>query len=259
MPSKASPVVTKPALKSVPGRRTKASSTGCLRIFFAVFFFIGIAIIYGTTVRPVIQWLDMRKWEATPCVIDMSGVGYHTSRRDQRDITYSVEAIFHYTYQGRAYKSSTYHIDTGSTSGRAAKQRIVDQIPPGTHTTCYVNPANPAEAVIYRGLSPVVAFGTMGLIFLLIGGAGIYFAPVLSNTAPQHHAVPQAPPVTDEPVALKPQMTPLGKFLFFLFFALFWNGLVGILFYHVFLSTTPSQAVPSSSKSSSASSPSSAS
>jgi hypothetical protein len=164
----------------------------------------------------------------------------HSTRKSQQNPTYSVEAIFHYTYQGRVYTSSRYHIDTASSSGRAAKQRIVDQIPPGTHTTCYVNPSNPAEAVIYRGLSPVVAFGFMGLVFLLIGGSGFYFAPKLSGATPQHHAVPQPAPSTGEPIPLKPQVSPLGQFLFLFGFALVWDGIVGVFIYLGFFSANHS-------------------
>jgi len=100
-----------------------------------------------------------------------------------------------------------------------------------------VNPGAPSEAVIDRGISSAVAYGAIGLPFLLIGAAGLFFAPWISGkrSITQQHAVPRPVAATGEPVALKPQSTPLGKFFFMLFFALAWNGFIGIFFYLTFL------------------------
>ena len=52
----------------------------------------------------------------------------------------------------------------------------IDNLPPGTITTCYVDPDDPGEAVIYRGFSWVYLFALLPLVFIAIGGGGMLFA-----------------------------------------------------------------------------------
>jgi hypothetical protein len=90
--------------------------------------------------------------------------------------TYRVSILFHYRYHDTNYTSSHYQFSSGSSSGQAGKQRIVDQYPPGRETVCFVNPADPAEAVLDRGYFGEMAYGLIGLVLALVGAVGL-FAP----------------------------------------------------------------------------------
>jgi len=186
-----------------------------------------------------------QRWVETPCIVDSSRVVKHLGHGRRSNSTYSIEIVFHYTVDGRGYTSSRYQFATAITSARASKQRVVDHYPPGAHTVCYVNPGAPSEAVIYRGLNSEMASGAIGIVFLLIGAAGLFFAPWISGAkkSTPHDAVPKIVPATGEPVALKPQSTPLGKFLLMLFFALAWNGFISIFFYLTFLARDSSVSI----------------
>lgn len=220
--------------QSSPTRSSKTANTGCVRTLFSLFFFIGAFILFVDTVRPAFHSLLAQRWVETPCVVDSSSVVRHPSRRHS---TYSIEVIYHYEFSGQTYSSNRYLFTSATTSARASKQRIVDHYPPGAHKTCYVNPSAPSEAVIDRNLQSEMATGGIGLPFLLIGGAGLFFAPWISGARRMtQHAVPKLTPTSGEPVPLKPQSTPFGKFVFMTFFALFWNGFIGIFFYLTFLS-----------------------
>ncbi|MGA2233102.1 MAG: hypothetical protein ABSH22_19545, partial [Tepidisphaeraceae bacterium] len=50
------------------------------------------------------------------------------------------------------------------------KAAIVQAMPPGTRSVCYVRPGDPDDAVLYRGYSVGILFG---LIPLVIGGLGV--------------------------------------------------------------------------------------
>ena len=192
------------------------------------------------TIRPVLQAVvAAMRWEETPCVVDSSSVVAVPSG-GRRGPTYRIEVVYHYTFHGRVYHSSRYQFTSGSNSGRDRKQRIVDQYPPGRQTVCYVNPSAPGEAVLYRGLNVEMAFGCFGLIFAFVGGLGFFYIPRLSTPqlASQKDVVPRFAPATGEPVALKPQNTPLGKVLGMLFFAIVWNGFISIFFYLAFFSSS---------------------
>ena len=59
---------------------------------------------------------------------------------------------------------------------RTAAGHLVAQYPPGRTTVCFVNPANPAEAVLYRGYNWEMAYGLIGLILALCGAMGFLFS-----------------------------------------------------------------------------------
>jgi len=231
--------VTTPTRQSLTARRSSAASMGCLRTIFALFLIIGVGIFYLVTVRPFLQVVSASKWVQTPCVIDSSRVDVHPNSDRHGRATYSIEVAYHYTFQGSDFTSRHYQFDTGgSTTGFAAKQRVVSQYPPGRKTFCYVNPEAPAEAVIDRGAHAGMAIGAIFLIFSLIGGFGLWLAPRLarSQRTGLKNVMPVAAPATGEPIELKPQVTPLAKFLGMLVVGLVWNCFIGIFAYLIFFS-----------------------
>ena len=64
--------------------------------------------------------------------------------------------------------SSNTNVDT--------RRAIVKAHPAGKQTVCFVNPANPAEAVLNRGASSEMWWGLFPIPFVLIGVFGLLFA-----------------------------------------------------------------------------------
>jgi hypothetical protein len=142
-----------------------------------------------------------------------------------------------YTYEGRQYTSSRYDFVDFYSSGREGKQEVVDRYSAGTETTCYVNPSDPAEAVLVRGFSARYLIGLFGLLFLLPGLFGMLWvvnagrkrkAPslVADPASPFGVTDPQGEAAAAGPVELRPQITPVGKLFGLTFVSLFWNGIV---------------------------------
>jgi hypothetical protein len=207
-----------------------------MRLFFGVFLLAGLAVIWLGTISPMIKAAAALGWKETPCVVDSSRVVTVPARKGSP--TYRVEVVYHYECEGNTYTSNRYQFASGSSAGRDRKQKVVAQYPPGRQTVCFVNPSHPTEAVIHRGLNVEMLFGLFGLPFAIIGALGIGFVPRLVNapTASQKNVVPTFTPATGEPTELKPQATPLVKFFTMLAFGIFWNGLMSVFFYFVFLS-----------------------
>ena len=91
-----------------------------------------------------------RFWRETPCVIVSSSVV--ESATDSG--LYGILLTYQYDFAGRFYSSSRYNFSLWtSTSGSRRKKRVAHRLAPGTTTTCYVNPDNPCDAVIERGLT----------------------------------------------------------------------------------------------------------
>ena len=220
--------------------------SGCfLCVFFSIFFVVGCITFFFMFLRPLYQIHAARNWVEAPCVIESSEVLEHS---DSDGTTYSVRVVYKYFFQGKTYSSDRYSFEAGSTNGRAGKERIVDRYPPGSESICYVDPSDPTQAVLNREFVPAIWFGLLPLIFVAVGGGGIWFGVwgvgrrgrrgVMSRTEwmpnvqqrrverqPQweHAAQPDSGPVT-----LEPDMSRWGKLALALLLAVFWNGITSV-------------------------------
>jgi hypothetical protein len=209
-------------------------------LFFGVFLAVGVLVTHAILVRPLLRIRAARHWSATPCEIISSRVRSHSGEHGS---TYSVDTVYRYRYQGRAYTSNRYRFQAGSSSGYEGKAQIVAHYPPGKKTTCYVNPADPTDAVLDPGYSAALWFGLIPLIFVAVGAGGIFHTlktPPGGLAAPAPWRSPVTanagfPAVFDSsgPGELKPKGTRLGKFIGLTVFALFWNGIVAVFLVNV--------------------------
>ncbi len=224
-------------------------SAGCMALFFGLFLAAGCAMLFFMAIRPVFKIVTAANWPATPCVVVSSRVQSHSS---DDGTTYSVDILYAYEFNGREYKSNRYHFLGGSSSGYGSKAAIVRGYPPGMRTTCYVNPRDPTEAVLERGLTKDLWVGLFALPFMAAGLAGMIWARRLARKSPAVPTPPAAPaassPLTSGriaslaalepldtggsgPVVLKARQTRVGLFVISLIVAGIWNVILffGIL------------------------------
>lgn len=221
-------------------RRSKEMSPGCLIPFFGVFLVAGLAASYFILWKPWSTWLSARSWQATPCTVVSSQVA-SSSDGD----TYRVDITYTYVVEGAgSIQGSNYDFMKVSSSGYDGKAAIVARYPPGTETTCWVNPANATESVINRDFSLTYLLSLFPLIFVAVGGGGMAWAlsswiksrtsgrarsggAAVSGPLPSPFGV-EIPADAGQPRVLKPQMSPFGKLVGLIFVALFWNGIVSV-------------------------------
>jgi hypothetical protein len=215
-------------------RRSAAPARGCLAFFFLIFFLAGAAGSYFVVWRPLSKLFASRSWTETQCDVLSSRVE-EVSGSDGS--TYRVDIRYTWTAGGSAHAGGRYDFMGGSSSGTAGKQGIVDRYPPGARVTCWVDPDDPNEAVLYRGLSPVYLIGLLPLVFLAIGLGGMVWTlrsgrgktgTVPGGVAGESPFGVPLPVAGGGPAELKPAATPLGMFLGLVFLALFWNGIVSV-------------------------------
>ena len=251
-PHRPKPAAERP-ISSNPEGATTRGQFWFLVIFFSVFLIVGVAVS-GAMAGNVAKGFASRGWDAVPATVVSSKVRTHSGD----GTTYSINILYAYDVGGRAYRSNRYHFMGGSSSGYEGKREVVDRYPPGTRFTAYVNPADPTEAVIRRGMTWGMLLLLAPLLFAVVGAGGIYFtvrhgrrsggaAPgALSGTAsgtawPRHQGPPPARfvPVTRRPasarpsVTLKPAQSPAVKLAAISVIALFWNGIVSVFLYNV--------------------------
>ena len=251
--------------KPVTGRQSPFQNAGCLVGFFAVFLLAGLGFGAFFAV-PAWHVFQARAWTPVPCEILESHVETHPG--DDND-TYSIEVRYRYEVAGRSYTSDRYTFLGGSSSGRESKQRVVDSLPAGARTTCWVDPEDPSQAALKRGFTLEYLFILLPLIFVAVGAGGIVFSvagmrrkrrgaaagkaawlPETEGVSPATGApaggggfreiaepAPSAGAAGAKgPLVLEPSAGPVGKLVGILFLALVWNGIVSVFVYQVWQS-----------------------
>ncbi|MCB0343640.1 MAG: DUF3592 domain-containing protein [Bdellovibrionales bacterium] len=214
-------------------------------IFFGVFFLVGLGTGYPLLVRPFEKYQDSKKWLVLDCKVESSNVRSHSS---DDGTTYSVDILYRYEVQGRQYKSNTYDFIGGSSSGYESKRKIVNEHPKGKKVPCYVNPNDPAEAVLDREIGFGFLLGLIPLIFGSIGAIGMYYCLTggrksgrqVSGVAPDMQFsqatsaewLPLEPATTFSAAAgmpiLKPSSSPVGRLIGMILVAAFITGIVSV-------------------------------
>jgi hypothetical protein len=199
--------------------------------FFGVFFAMGTAFGYGFVGRPIARMVGARDWMNVPCQILSSAVRAHSSSDGTSS---SVAVRYRYEVDGRSYVGDRYKFMAGSSSGRRGKAAIVSRLAPGTSAECWVDPAHPAESVIERGPTADLWFGLIPLVFMVVGGAGIW-AMAVGKTPTALSARANTNSVTfsprsrrAEPTILRPKLGRKATFVGLTLAALFWNGVVSV-------------------------------
>lgn len=129
--------------------------------------FGGLGLMFGgylaaASARRLRRVWASRTWVETPCEVEsIRAVGVED---------YTVKVAFAYTVGGTAYRSDRFcladHLVVNDAHG------YVTRHPPGSRAVCYVNPADPADAVFVRAVNvvPAVLFVALGVLVAACGG-----------------------------------------------------------------------------------------
>ncbi|MDR0533385.1 MAG: DUF3592 domain-containing protein [Verrucomicrobiales bacterium] len=176
-----------------------------------ILIFVGIVftIFMG---RPVVDVLRAKNWLEVPCTVLSATVESDTNNKDSNN-TYSIKVRYTYSIDGKNFTGERYQFMFGYSIGYHNKATVVKNLPPGKRVTCFVNPSNPKESVIRRGLTPdmVVIFIPLGVLSLGI------FTLISRNKLSSRH---QPDIKTDGPRKTPSQRIPL---LPLCTFAVIWN------------------------------------
>ncbi len=143
-------------------------------IFGAVLLFLfGISAIFLKSFWMVYKAQD---WVPVTCVIQSAEVERVEASDSDSSDTFKIKVSYAYHYNGNDYQSTRYGFLGGSSSGSSGKQETVDKLNQAGTVICFVNPDDPSEAVIERGLTWEFAFVLIPFVFILIFGSVFYLA-----------------------------------------------------------------------------------
>jgi Protein of unknown function (DUF3592) len=199
-------------------------------IFCALFFAVGVTI-QAFFIPTVLRGRAAQTWPAEPCIISHARIASHTSNGNHGShTTYSVEVLYHYRHDGKRYGSSRYAISNSSSSDYSSARQQADELARQRNTECYVNPLDPADAVLSRDYAIGAAvMAVTSAIFMLFGAGGMILT---HRQAKNDHLAKIEEHLTDTnrtAKVLKPAISIRLKFVIGLITTLIWNGFVALL------------------------------
>jgi Protein of unknown function (DUF3592) len=245
--------------KTALSARTKTKKSSAVAMAGMIGFFALLSIViggfgsYSMLIRPVASIVAARSWVPTPCTIITSVVTDHRVSEGNR--TYSLEVKYSYRFAGKPHDCDRYDFSPDSSGSSGWRNEIVDSLPPGRVTTCYVDPRDPSRAVIDRDPSLGLLLGLFPLVFFVaglstVGGAGWWYLTGRHQgremLLPVGQALaralarcdnPVAPSTDSAPLLLKPEISRRSEILRLLFATVFWNGLLSVFVFTVWTST----------------------
>jgi hypothetical protein len=145
---------------------------GCLILFGLVFGGMGLLFTVFLA-RQLLAETETRQWTESLCQIESCDIAVER----QRDDPFRIDIRYAYDFGGQRHVSQQFGLQEkwSDSYEKLALQRKA--LLRGDGAVCYVNPANPAEAVIHRESLLTGLFVLIPLIFVAIG-AGILYAGV---------------------------------------------------------------------------------
>jgi hypothetical protein len=217
-------MLTSRTFSSRPSSNASRRGGPGLAVFGCIFALAGFAFLIPVFLLPMIHIIEALNWRSAPCTILESRVLPHASHNG---VTYSIDVRFKYSFDNVLYEGTRYDFSIGSSDGIGYRQAIVRRLHPGAHTVCYVNPTNPSESVVDRGMYRDLWFGLLPLLFVIIG-VSIVVVP-----AREAHATPASAAITDgsipgDPSPFRQKQSPLANLAAFGVFVVFWNGILSV-------------------------------
>src|SRR5262245_33524795 len=153
-------------------RASNRVGAGCLALFALPFAAVGVGAFVWAALT-LLDWQAARGWIQVPA--QLISVELEESTDAEDTTTYRTTATYRYEYGGQAYTGNRVAIDTGSDNVGDFHQRLYYELHAaherGATVTAYVDPEEPANAVLNRELRAGL-LALKGVFALVFGGVG---------------------------------------------------------------------------------------
>lgn len=129
-------------------------------------------VFFSSALSAVWKTHQMQSWH--PVVAHLEHAELHSRQGDNGTI-YSVRATYYYDYEGQTYRSDRVllgYVQNGNILAPRLAEYLESALAEGRPVVAWIDPENPAEAVLYReqGWGSSIATASFGLMF---GGVGL--------------------------------------------------------------------------------------
>lgn len=164
-------------------RSAKSSPLTTFLVFLGIAAF-GVGMYYYTELRPHQRQKESANWTTCTCQIRLAEIKTHTSRRRSSSghsrrtrTTFSPHVAFDYSVDGKTYSSEQFWFGTTNFSDRTKVEKMMASFAAGNSASCFVNPADPTDAVLTRELFDENSYGWIApAIMACVGIVGTAFS-----------------------------------------------------------------------------------
>jgi hypothetical protein len=162
------------------GPRTSVIGRALACLGFAAVIAAGAALGISNFGPPLRNMLAARHWRSASCQIISAGLTHLDHAHDQENPgqTFRVDVTYRYVVGDRGYHGDRYQFVSAASTGFDGKAAIVARLRAEKRAECWVNPADPNDAVIERGPTIELWYMLVPVLFVAIGVTGIYFTTV---------------------------------------------------------------------------------
>lgn len=162
-----------------PAREASAVPSGARPGSLAVGLLVGIGTAAMGVLFCVLLWRgyekarEMGAWVETPAHVLVADIEpFHPTPHSPE--AYRLRLEYAYDFGGRPFTSSRYKRIDGPSNHRKKIEAIIKRVPAGSDVVCFVDPDDPATAVLRRdSRAPLYTIWFPGLF--VVGGLGIAF------------------------------------------------------------------------------------
>jgi hypothetical protein len=125
---------------------------------------------------------ETRSWAETPCTIITSTI---ISERPSpnSNITHRADIRYLYQFNGQSQTGTRIKRVDGATTHDERAQAVITAYPIGLQTNCYVNPADPRQAILKHG-SRAALYSIWFPLLFVVGGLGMTWTALRRGHVP---------------------------------------------------------------------------
>lgn len=186
---------------------------------------VGAIILCAAYIPLHAQVADSATWTRTPCTITQSELTTN-SNGDDAD-SYSTNISYSFKLAGEDRQGHGFNFGESPSTDRSAKDRIIEQLPVGYQTFCWVDPSQPQRTVLRRSMGDHGPLLHAGTLLMFCGAAGLFIAltaprrplaggPTYSELAARRAADERvgypAPPIPRAPITFASESARIARF-----------------------------------------------
>ena len=136
--------------------------------FMLLFGLPGVLLLFHLSVPVWVESIQARSWQETPATVVWSRIRHSTSGGRNRTTTQRADICYEYRAAGRAWRQNRIHPGSLKVNTQGGGREMLTAHPPGKQVRCFVDPANPARAVLIPKSGALMLFTLFPLPFIAV-------------------------------------------------------------------------------------------